>query len=94
MNGIAQQHGWRRQDLTTLSTSSAEEYYLLFKSAKGEELRRVINECLQFETIQNASAEMKEVAKRAKEALMRIGGESVINARRVEKYGIKPSPVP
>jgi hypothetical protein len=86
---IAQQHGWSREDLTTLSMVSVEEYYSLFKSAKGEELRRVINACLQFDTIQNASEEMKEIPKRAKEALTRIGGESAINARRVRKYGIK-----
>lgn len=88
---IAQQHGWSRQDLATLSMSSAEEYYSLFKSTRGEGLRKVINACLQFDTISGSSKEMKEITKRAKEALTRIGGESAINARRVRKYGIKPT---
>jgi hypothetical protein len=48
----------------------------------------MIAACLQFDTIGNASASMKEITRRAKEALNLIGQESRINALRVKKYGI------
>lgn len=37
---------------------------------------------------------MKEIARRARQALQRIGKESPINARRVGKYGVKIDGVP
>ena len=43
---------------------------------------------LQFDRIVNASAEMKEISRRAREALKLIGTESPVNARRVAKFGI------
>jgi hypothetical protein len=43
---------------------------------------------LQFDRISNASSEMREVSKRAKEALKLIGAESPINARRVARFGV------
>jgi hypothetical protein len=39
----------------------------------------------------NATEPMKEISKRAKDALRRIGGESKINARRVKRYGVEIS---
>ncbi len=88
---IAKQHGWSKQDITTLSMTNVAAYYSLFKSCKGEELRRIINVSLQFEAIAGASDEMKKISTNAKEALTQIAGESAINARRVRKYGIEPT---
>ena len=48
-----------------------------------------IASALQFDNVANATDTMKEISKRAKQALRRIANESPINARRVAKYGIK-----
>ena len=49
----------------------------------------MIRGALQFRKAVNASDPMKEIVKRVTNALERIGGESNINARRVNKtYGI------
>jgi hypothetical protein len=43
----------------------------------------------QFDSITNATGPMKEISKRAKDGLKRIGQESAMNARRVRRYGIE-----
>jgi hypothetical protein len=85
---MAATNGWNPKDITKLSTLEVGEYYKVFKSRKGRELRRVINSCLQFDRIGDATPEMKEISRRAKAALMQIGLESRINARRVSAYGV------
>ena len=75
-----------------LSALPVDEYYRIFKSHKGDDLRKIINVCLQFDRIGSVSAAMQEISRRAKEALRRIGGESAINASRVRHYGINIEP--
>jgi hypothetical protein len=60
-----------------------------FASIRVQIFRKILHTCLQFDGIGNATAEMREISKRAKDALLRIGKESPINARRVRTYGIK-----
>lgn len=86
---MANMNGWSEKDIVTLSTMPVEEYYKLFKKSEGRDLRRIINACLQFDNIMNATEQMKRISKRAKDALRRIGQESEINARRVKRYGIE-----
>lgn len=88
---IAERHGWSQEEIATLATATLDQYYDLFKTSKGEDLRRVINSSLQFETMQPASDSMKEISRKAKDALRRIAGESRINARRLKRYGITPA---
>lgn len=94
LSSIAANNGWSPEDIAALANLPVDEYYKLFKETKGQELRKVINACLQFDRISNASPEIKEVAKRAKEALTRIGLESPINAHRVIAYGVNLSSTP
>ncbi len=75
--------------LADLATVSVAEYRKAFKETNGKHLRKMVAGVLQFDRIVNASAEMKEVSKRAKEALKLIGAESPINAYRVAKYGVR-----
>jgi hypothetical protein len=91
---IGTTNSWNPEDITTLATVSVDNYYEMFKSAKGMDLRRVVSACLQFDRIMNSTPEMKEISKRAKEALKRIGGESAINARRVKTYGVEVDQAP
>jgi len=85
---IADTHSWNPRDITVLSTLSVDEYYKLFKATTGD-LRKIISSCLMFDTMVDPAAEYKEVAKRAKEALKRIGQESQTNALRVKAYGVE-----
>jgi hypothetical protein len=91
---MANMNGWSEKDIVTLSTLPIEEYYKLFKKSEGRDLHRIINACLQFDNIMNATEPMKEISKRAKDALRRIGQESEINARRVKRYGIEVGVLP
>jgi hypothetical protein len=86
---MAEKNGWNPEDITTLAGAPIETLYDIFKSTRGRELRKLIDTCLQFDKIGGATPEMKEIAKRARSALERIGTESAINARRVRKYGVK-----
>ena len=80
---------WTEESLLTLSAASVDEFYKSFKEATGNDLSKRIASALQFDNVANASDTMKEISKRAKQALRRIASESPINARRVAKYGIK-----
>jgi hypothetical protein len=85
---MANTNGWSPDDITLLSTLPIDDYYNMFRSNKGSDLRKIISACLQFDRIGNATPDMREISKRAKDALRRVGQESAINARRVAKYGV------
>ncbi len=65
-----------------------DEFYTMIKSKKGDEMRKVISSAIEFRRISNASPEMLEVVRRVEEALKRIGSESILNAARVQRYGV------
>jgi len=100
LRSIAETNGWGPEQITTLADLPTEQYYKLFKETKGYELRKLISSSLQFARISNATPEMQEVLRKAREALTQIGKESPINARRLQPYGIQvdtikpPNPVP
>lgn len=85
---MANSNGWTEEDITALSVVPVEEYRAVFKNHRDEELRKIINTCLQFDRISGVSATMTEISARARQALTLIGQESPINARRVQKFGI------
>jgi len=80
---------WDTDTIDNLASLSTDEYYKIIANAKGEELRRIVSGCLQFDRIGNATEPMKEISKKARDALLRIALTSKINARRVAGYGIK-----
>ena len=86
---IAGTNGWNQKDEVVLANTSADEYYELFKSQKGEHLSSYVYACLKFGQIGNANEQQKEATKRAVEALKRIASESELNRLRVRKYGIE-----
>jgi hypothetical protein len=71
-----------------LSAMDVDEYRNIFKNTTGETLRKLVANCLQFSRIVNAGDAEKEIARRARAALEKIGQESPVNAMRVRKYGI------
>jgi hypothetical protein len=88
LDSMARMNGWSPEDITTLSTLTADEYYKIFKESAGHDLAQRVSTCLQFDGIGNASTEMRKISEVAREALKRIGQESPINAKRVRRYGI------
>jgi hypothetical protein len=94
LRSIANTNSWNPEDVASLSAMSSDHYYQMFKESKGQDLRQLIKVCLQFDQFGNASPEMKEVSKRAREALTRIANESPINARRAKPYGIEATSKP
>jgi hypothetical protein len=85
---IGTQKGWNSEDVDFLSSLSADDFYKVFKSKKGLDLRRAIYGALMFRNIGNADEKMKAVTQAAEEGLRRIGKESPINARRIRNYGV------
>jgi hypothetical protein len=88
---MAEINGWSPEDIKALASLTVEDYYHLLKKTKGRDLHRVLAVCLQFDNIGNASDEMRTISRAAKNALLLIGNESKINARRVRRYGIDVS---
>jgi hypothetical protein len=86
---LAIKGGWSDEQLTVLATAEIEDYRRAFKSHSGQELRRILSNVFQFDRIANSSDAMKEIPRRAREALRQIGGESLVNARRVARFGVK-----
>ncbi len=89
LHQISDLDSWSPEQVTALANLPADYYYNLFRETKGSNLRKLISACLQFARIANATPEMQEVVRKAKEALTRIGKESPINARRLQPYGVQ-----
>lgn len=85
---MASKQGWNSEDIQRVSKLEIDEYYRIFKSVSGPELRSIIWFCLQFENTSSVQPEWGEISSRAKEALRRIAGESVINSLRVKRFGL------
>lgn len=85
---IGANRSWNDREIVMLASLSSDDYYNLFKTHDGDDLSKIIYGALQFCQISNASEPMREISKRAKDALIKIGSESLINARRVNRYGI------
>jgi hypothetical protein len=85
---IAETESWNPEDIALLCSLSSDDYWKIFKSHRGDDLRRIIKVCLQFDRFFNAASDMQKISQLAKEALARIAKESKINALRVRSYGI------
>jgi hypothetical protein len=85
---IAEKRGWSLDDMKVLTALSVDDFYKLFKENRRDEMQRMIWTALEFEKIGGLSDGQRKIATRAREALMRIGKESAINARRVRRYGV------
>ena len=83
--------GWGPEDIEALKKMTVDDFYQLFKPAKGIEMRRLITTALNFAKISPRQDDHIQIAKTAAAALVRIGQEPTINRLRVEKYGIKVS---
>jgi hypothetical protein len=90
--GIAR--GWNGDELEFLANLPVDAYYDIFRNSDAETRQKAINAGLQFDRTLNTSDAMKEISRKAREALRRIGAESRINALRVAKYGVRLDDAP
>ena len=81
--------GWSLKDEESLAALSVDDFVTAFKSARGKERRAFIFGSLEFRKVSNASERQMRIAQNAQAALVKIGLESPLNARRLEAYGIK-----
>jgi len=87
---IATNHAWGRRDITLLLKLSADDYFTMFKELRGSNLSKAIKTGLQFGKFNDADQDMKDISAKVEEALARIGRESQVNRRRVQKkYGVE-----
>lgn len=87
---IAGKNSWNTKDEVILANTSSDEYYELFKSESGKHLSRYVKTCLQFGEFASSTEQQQTIANNARRALQRIAAESLINRRRVKKFGIDP----
>ncbi len=85
---LSRGNGWSQDVFDAVAKLTTGDFVEIFKQNKGDELRRLISGALFFGRVANATAAMTEIVDRAKEALIQIGSESALNARRVSRYGI------
>lgn len=86
---IAKENTYSPGEFDLIFHLTADDFYKLFKEARGERLHQIIGVALQFGSFLNATPEMKAIATNATAALQRIGKESKINYLRVAARGIK-----
>lgn len=86
-------HGWNPEDIILANKLDQNDFYKIFKNTKGRQLHQAIKSALDFGKIENASDDMKNITKKATEALERIGKETKLNAKRVATHGINTNKV-
>ncbi len=92
---IFEQRGWKPEDIAFLVQVPVDVYYSMIKTHRGDTLTKLLDACLQFDRIGGVDEQTKEISRRAKAALLRIGMETRLNARRVRQYGVVvPVPEP
>ena len=69
----------------SLCKATADDFYNVFNQDHGENLSQLINRCLEF---LDHPEPYQAIGKNTRAALIRIGRESRINTRRVERFGI------
>ncbi|MGE0179699.1 MAG: hypothetical protein AB7O91_07765 [Sphingomonas sp.] len=84
--GIEENGSWNSSDVDFLASLSVDDYYKMLKEAKGDDLRNIIRAALRFGQMQGTGEADKEVARKTREALRRIGNESQLNKMRVSPY--------
>ncbi|WP_158808189.1 P-loop NTPase fold protein [Beijerinckia sp. L45] len=79
---------WSQKDEECLARYSTAEFVSLFKDGKGPDRSVLIFGCLEFRKVGNATPRQREIARRAEDALIRIGAESPLNAHRLKMYNV------
>ena len=82
---IADNSGWSKKQIESLLAATEDDYYTLFKQDHGDQLRRIVSCCLQFDGYED---KLKPIGSKARDALVRIANENQLNAIRLRRYNI------
>ena len=85
---VSKQNGWNDKDITILASTSADDFYEIFKETKGIDLSLYVESCLKLGNYASKDGEPSPLLTNSVAALKRIANESEINKRRVKKFGI------
>lgn len=88
LDHLAENQGWSSAQEEVLVSATSDDFYRIFKSVKGKTLDSYVRASLMFGRLGNASDRQMAIAQKAKEALLKIADESLINKIRVKRYGI------
>lgn len=87
--GVNDLSSWSKQDEELLVNTTEKEFFDLFKSIKGNDLSKIITTGLSFGKINNPTENYKKIDQSVRKALVKIGKESTLNAKRISNYGIQ-----
>jgi hypothetical protein len=83
---IEDQGGWNPEEIEFLASLSEDQYFAMFKAARGHELHSMVRAALRFVRMEGTNESDREVGRKALGALKRIGAENPLNALRVRPY--------
>ncbi|MGY4433127.1 hypothetical protein ACVWWO_005604 [Bradyrhizobium sp. F1.13.1] len=83
---IAKNSGWGEEDVALLSKLSPDDFYAMFKTLRGLELRSVVRQAMEFarRSLAAGDKDYRTIGTHALTALKRLGAESPLNAQRTE----------
>ena len=85
---ISASRGWSDEDVLLLSKVTPEEFYAIFKGINDRDtLSQCIKTALRFGDAASPGPS-GGIARNTRSALQKIASESLLNRRRVEKYGV------
>ncbi len=80
---IVKNSGWNDEDLVLLSKLSPDDFYGMFKTLRGPDLRRVAKRAIDFVALNPSDKQSMAVGKNAYLALKKLSDENPYNAERV-----------
>lgn len=85
----SKQDGWSKKDIVILASTSADDFYKIFKETKGVDLSLYIDICLRMGRYASKGGAPSPLLTNSVSALKRIASESDINKLRVKKFGVE-----
>ena len=94
MFNITRGNGWSFVDEQVLAGASSKDFYHFFKNTEDGNLHKYVKACLRFGEFANPSEAQLRIAENTKDALRKIGAESLLNGIRVRGFGIEIPAIP
>ncbi|MCE4226346.1 hypothetical protein HCU64_21600 [Methylobacterium sp. C25] len=83
---FAEREAWNTADEEVLAKLTPDDFYTIFKTLRGTQLRTAISGALFFRRVSNPTPHMQTINANVQSALDRIAQENPVNARRVQMY--------
>lgn len=89
---LARDKGWGGSDEEFLSNLEETDYLKFFTDYAGNNMSTILKGATQFSRISNPSDRMQDISAKIARALESVAATSSLNARRLERFGIRPKP--